>query len=121
MARGADPLPAVPHHASNARRTARQRQQAGRFPTTREYSRLFGLDERKLRLANPDAIVMHPGPMNRGVEIDPSVADGPRSLIMKQVTNGVFVRMAVVCAAFGGQAWPEDLSPLHGGRLETVQ
>jgi aspartate carbamoyltransferase catalytic subunit len=65
-------------------------------PSLREYSRFFGLDEEKLALAKPDALVMHPGPMNRGVEIDSAVADGPRSLINEQVEMGVAVRMAVL-------------------------
>jgi aspartate carbamoyltransferase catalytic subunit len=64
--------------------------------TTREYSRRFGLGPRVLDLAKPDAIVMHPGPVNRGVELDPAVADGPRSVILDQVEAGVAVRMAVL-------------------------
>jgi aspartate carbamoyltransferase catalytic subunit len=64
--------------------------------TTREYSRRFGLGQRVLDLAKPDAIVMHPGPINRGVELDPSVADGPRSVILDQVEAGVAVRIAVL-------------------------
>ena len=65
-------------------------------PSLREYARFYGLDNDKLSLASPDALVMHPGPMNRGVEIDSSVADGPRSLIVEQVEMGVAVRMAVL-------------------------
>src|SRR5262249_2324390 len=65
-------------------------------PSTREYSRTFGLNAARLALAKPDAIVMHPGPMNRGVEIDPAVADGGRSVILDQVEAGVAVRMAVL-------------------------
>jgi aspartate carbamoyltransferase catalytic subunit len=64
--------------------------------TTREYSRTFGLSARVLGLAKPDAIVMHPGPINRGVELDPAIADGPRSVILDQVEAGVAVRMAVL-------------------------
>ena len=64
--------------------------------TTREYSRTFGLSPRVLALAKPDAIVMHPGPVNRGVELDPAIADGPRSVILNQVEAGVAVRMAVL-------------------------
>ena len=79
-----------------------ERRAAGRFPNTREYSRYFGLNQRRLELARPDAIVMHPGPLNRGVEIDPAVADGPRSVILEQVTYGVAVRMAVLYALCGG-------------------
>ncbi len=66
------------------------------FPSVREYFTLFGMTEQRLRLAKPDAIVMHPGPMNRGVEIDSEVADGRRSVILEQVANGVAVRMAVL-------------------------
>ncbi len=66
------------------------------FPSDREYFRLFGLTRERLRLARPNVLVMHPGPINRGVEITPSVADGPESVILEQVTNGVAVRMAVL-------------------------
>jgi aspartate carbamoyltransferase catalytic subunit len=68
------------------------------IPSVREYYRFFGLDEEKLRLAKPDALVMHPGPMNRGVEIDSNVADGVQSVIREQVEMGVAVRMAVLDA-----------------------
>ena len=68
------------------------------IPSIREYYRFYGLDAEKLALAKPDAIVMHPGPMNRGVEIDPAIADGPRSVINEQVEMGVAVRMAVLDA-----------------------
>ena len=72
---------------------------AGRLiPSVREYYRFYGLDAEKLALAKPDAIVMHPGPMNRGVEIDPAIADGRRSVITEQVEMGVAVRMAVLDA-----------------------
>jgi aspartate carbamoyltransferase catalytic subunit len=70
--------------------------QLGDIPDSQEYYRRYGLTEERLRMAKPDAIVMHPGPMNRGVEIDSSVADGPQSVIREQVTNGVAVRMAVL-------------------------
>ena len=66
------------------------------IPSTREYARTFGLGSRVLSLAKPDAIVMHPGPINRGVEIDPRIADGHQSVILDQVTNGLAVRMAVL-------------------------
>jgi aspartate carbamoyltransferase catalytic subunit len=69
--------------------------------TTREYSRTFGLGPRALERAKKDAIVMHPGPINRGVEIDPAIADGPRSVILDQVEAGVAVRMAVLEAVVG--------------------
>ncbi len=79
-----------------------ERKAGSRFPNTREYARYYGLNPRRLALANPDAIVMHPGPMNRGVEIDPGVADGPRSVILDQVSRGVAVRMAVLYLLGGG-------------------
>jgi aspartate carbamoyltransferase catalytic subunit len=72
------------------------------IPSVREYYRFYGLDEQKLSLAKPGAIVMHPGPMNRGVEIDPAIADGPRSVITDQVEMGVAVRMAVLDALLNG-------------------
>ena len=72
------------------------------FPNTREYSRYYGLNARRLELAKPDAIVMHPGPINRGVEIASEVADGPASVILDQVANGVAVRMAVLYLLAGG-------------------
>jgi aspartate carbamoyltransferase catalytic subunit len=69
---------------------------AAYVPSVREYFRFFGLDAEKLSWAKPDAIVMHPGPMNRGVEIDPEIADGVQSVIREQVEMGVAVRMAVL-------------------------
>jgi len=75
--------------------------EAPRFPNTRELSRTFGLSERTLAYAKPDAIVMHPGPINRGVEVSPQVADGPRSVILPQVSWGVAIRMAVLERACG--------------------
>lgn len=77
-------------------RLQRERMHGSFIPSTKEYFRYFGLDEEKLRLAKPDALVMHPGPMNRGVEISTDVADGGRSLIREQVEMGVAVRMAVL-------------------------
>ena len=74
------------------------------FSTLREYSRFFGLNTEHLKLAKPDALVMHPGPLNRGVEIAPEVADGLQSAILRQVTNGVAVRMAVLYLLSGGEA-----------------
>ncbi|HET7503389.1 MAG TPA: aspartate carbamoyltransferase catalytic subunit [Kofleriaceae bacterium] len=70
--------------------------EAPRFPNTRELSRTFGLSERTLGFAKPDAIVMHPGPINRGVELAPQIADGPRAVILQQVSWGVAIRMAVL-------------------------
>jgi len=75
---------------------------AGPFPNTREYSRTFGLGLGAASRLKPDAIVMHPGPINRGVELAPEVADGPRSVILDQVTYGVAVRMAVLYLVGGG-------------------
>jgi aspartate carbamoyltransferase catalytic subunit len=77
-------------------RLQRERMQGAFIPSTREYFHFFGLDEDKLAYAKPGALVMHPGPMNRGVEIDSSVADGDHSLIREQVEMGVAVRMAVL-------------------------
>jgi aspartate carbamoyltransferase catalytic subunit len=76
--------------------------EASRFPNTRELSRTFGLSERTLQYAKPDAIVMHPGPINRGVEVSPQVADGPRAVILQQVSWGVAIRMAVLERAILG-------------------
>ncbi len=73
-----------------------ERQKKGLFPSVREYSRFFGIDEKRLKLAKPDALVMHPGPVNRGVELSTSVVDGKQSVITEQVTNGVAVRMAAM-------------------------
>lgn len=73
-----------------------ERQKKGLFPTVREYSRFFGLDEKRLKLAKPDALLLHPGPVNRGVELSSSVVDGDQSLINEQVMNGVAVRMALL-------------------------
>ena len=77
--------------------------EAPRFPNTRELSRTFGLSERTLQFAKPDAIVMHPGPINRGVEVSPQVADGPRAVILQQVSWGVAIRMAVLERAILGE------------------
>jgi aspartate carbamoyltransferase catalytic subunit len=77
-------------------RVQRERMDGAFLPSTREFFRFFGLDGERLKLAKPDALVMHPGPINRGVEIDSEVADGPRSLINEQVEMGVAVRMAVL-------------------------
>ncbi|MBI4734456.1 MAG: aspartate carbamoyltransferase catalytic subunit [candidate division NC10 bacterium] len=80
-----------------------ERQGGGLFPTLREYSKLFGLNLDRLKAAKQDVLIMHPGPINRGVEISPEVADGPYSLILNQVENGVAVRMAVLYLLAGGQ------------------
>jgi aspartate carbamoyltransferase catalytic subunit len=77
-------------------RIQRERQGANFFPSLDEYSRLFGLDRAALAVAKPDVVILHPGPMNRGIEISSEVADGPYSVILDQVTNGVAVRMALL-------------------------
>jgi aspartate carbamoyltransferase catalytic subunit len=77
-------------------RIQRERLQGALLPSLREYARTFGIGSRTLALAKPDALVMHPGPMNRGVEISPDVADGPQSAVLEQVEAGVAVRMAVL-------------------------
>lgn len=84
-------------------RVQRERMSASYFPSEREYSRRYGLDGRRAAMLPEHAIVMHPGPMNRGMEITADVADGSRSVIVEQVTNGVSVRMAVLYLLLGGQ------------------
>lgn len=83
-------------------RVQRERMTDSYFPSAREYSRRYGLDAARLRRMPGHAIVMHPGPMNRGMEITPEVADSPRSTIVEQVTNGVSVRMACLYLLLGG-------------------
>ena len=73
-----------------------ERQRAGHLPSLREYSRMYGINARRMKLAKPNALVMHPGPMNEGVEIDADVAHGAASVIEEQVTNGVAVRMSLL-------------------------
>jgi aspartate carbamoyltransferase catalytic subunit len=85
-----------------------ERMTGGFFPTTREYHRRFGLTEERMRRAKKDVLIMHPGPLNRGVEIASEVADGPYSVILDQVTNGVAIRMAVLYLLLGGS--PEAAS-----------
>ncbi len=79
-----------------------ERMEGAYFPSLREYFQVFGMTEARLRLAKPDVMIMHPGPMNRGVEIASEVADGPFSVILDQVANGVAVRMAVLYLLAGG-------------------
>ena len=81
-----------------------ERMGKGFFPSNLEYFRNWGLTEEKLSAADNDAIVMHPGPLNRGVEIMSEIADGPRSVILEQVTNGLAVRMAVMYLLAGKKA-----------------
>ena len=80
-----------------------ERQRSALFPSKREYHDFFGLNRERLRLAKDDALVMHPGPMNRGIEISTDVADSPQSVILEQVTNGVAVRMAILYLILGGK------------------
>ncbi len=89
-------------------RLQHERMKTALLPSVREYYARYGLTEERLQLARPDAIVMHPGPVNRGVEIDSRVADGPQSVIMQQVTNGIAVRMAVMSMVMSSQAQNTD-------------
>lgn len=98
-------------------RIQRERQDAAFFPSMREYAIHYGLHSDHLERAAPDAIVMHPGPINRGIEISSEIADGGRSLILDQVTNGLAVRMAVLYLLAGGPhqaSEPEDVIPKNG-------
>lgn len=85
-------------------RLQNERMNGAMLPSVQEYFKTYGLTQERLALAKPDAIVMHPGPMNRGVEIDSSVADGRQSVILPQVTYGIAIRMAVMAILAGGQA-----------------
>jgi aspartate carbamoyltransferase catalytic subunit len=91
-------------------RIQRERQEAAFFPSMREYAVHYGLNLKRLEGAAADAIVMHPGPMNRGIEIASDVADGTRSLILDQVTNGLAVRMAVLYLLAGGGAHTAEVA-----------
>jgi aspartate carbamoyltransferase catalytic subunit len=88
--------------ALNVLRLQLERMQAGFIPSLREYNRVFGVTTERLAKAPKDLVILHPGPMNRGVEIDSDVADGPYSVILPQVTNGIAVRMAVLYLLAGG-------------------
>ncbi len=85
-----------------ALRIQKERQKDPLFPSFREYSTYFGVTRHNIKAAKPDAIIMHPGPMNRGVELDSDLADGSRSVILDQVTNGVALRMALLYLILGG-------------------
>ena len=91
----------------NLLRIQHERQRLSAFPSIGEYRALFGLTNERFARLKPDAIVMHPGPINRGVEIDSEIADHPRSTILDQVTNGLAVRMAVMFLVSGGKSLPE--------------
>jgi aspartate carbamoyltransferase catalytic subunit len=87
----------------NVLRLQLERMEAGYVPSLREYNRIWGISTQRLAAAPRDLLILHPGPMNRGVEIDSAVADGPHSVILNQVTNGVAIRMAVLYLLAGGQ------------------
>lgn len=84
-------------------RIQRERQGKNLLPSLREYRKIFGISRERLKVAKPDALIMHPGPINRGIELDPDVADGPQSVILDQVTSGVAIRMAVMYLLCGGK------------------
>jgi aspartate carbamoyltransferase catalytic subunit len=100
--------------ALNVLRLQLERMQAGFIPSLREYNRVFGVTRERLERAPRELLILHPGPMNRGVEIDSDVADGPHSVILDQVTNGVAVRMAVLYLLSGGR--PELAEAAKGER-----
>jgi aspartate carbamoyltransferase catalytic subunit len=93
----------------NLLRIQHERQRKTMFPGIAEYTALFGLNKARLAQTRPDALIMHPGPINRGVEIDSEIADSPRSVILEQVTNGLAVRMAVLFLVNGGQG-PQEIA-----------
>ena len=93
----------------NLLRIQHERQRKSMFPGLGEYTSLFGLNQARLKLTKPDAMIMHPGPINRGVEIDSEIADSKRSVILEQVTNGLAVRMAVLFLVNGGKG-PQEIT-----------
>src|SRR5881398_3717212 len=93
----------------NLLRIQHERQRKSMFPSLAEYSSLFGLNQARLARTKPDALIMHPGPINRGVEIDSEIADCGRSLILEQVTNGLAIRMAVLFLVNGGKG-PQEIT-----------
>lgn len=95
-----------------ALRIQKERQNDSLIPSLREYATFYGINNKLLGLAKNDVLVMHPGPINRGVELSPDVADGKRSVILEQVTNGVAVRMALLYLVLGGDKADEE----HGGK-----
>jgi aspartate carbamoyltransferase catalytic subunit len=94
------------HHCDvvNLLRIQFERQRTGWFPSIHEYASLYGMDSQRLRRAKPDILILAPGPINRGVEVTPEVADGPNSAILEQVNNGLAIRMAVLSLLCGGTA-----------------
>lgn len=113
MPPGIDKIGATPHLSIKdavknadvvmALRIQKERQEDPLFPSLREYATFFGINQDILKLAKPDALVMHPGPINRGIELSPDLADGNQSVILEQVTNGVAVRMALLYLVMGGE------------------
>ncbi len=103
----------------NILRLQLERMQAGYIPSLREYYRVFGVTVGRLERAPKDIVILHPGPMNRGVEIDSKVADGPHSVILQQVTNGVAVRMAILYLLAGGK--PELAEAAKGRGREDAE
>jgi aspartate carbamoyltransferase catalytic subunit len=115
---GAQPTTSVDEAVTDADvvmllRIQHERMESHFIPSVREYFALFGMTPERVRLAREDAIIMHPGPMNRGVEIDSAVADGPHSVILEQVSNGVAVRMAVLYL-LSGREGRDDASLVEG-------
>jgi len=94
----------------NLLRIQHERQRKTMFPGINEYTQLFGLNQARMALTKPDVLIMHPGPINRGVEIDSDIADGGRSVILEQVTNGLAVRMAALFLVNGGKG-PQEIAP----------
>jgi aspartate carbamoyltransferase catalytic subunit len=106
--------------ALNVLRLQTERMTAGYIPSLREYNRVFGVSRERLERAPRDVLILHPGPMNRGVEIDSDVADGPHSVILDQVTNGIAVRMAVLYLLAGGRPELAEAAKTGGdAQLET--
>jgi aspartate carbamoyltransferase catalytic subunit len=99
----------------NVLRLQLERMQGGYVPSLREYNRIYGVSRERLERSPNDLLILHPGPMNRGVEIDSDVADGPHSVILNQVTNGVAVRMAVLYLLAGGAPESAEAAKREGG------
>ena len=98
----------------NILRLQLERMTGGYIPSLREYNRFFGVSVARLERAPREILILHPGPMNRGVEIDSHVADGPHSVILRQVTNGVAVRMAILYLLSGGRPDRAESSKMEG-------
>ena len=92
-------------------RVQKERQSEQLFPSTREYAALWGLDSKRVAKMHPDALIMHPGPMNRGVEISADVSESDRAIILDQVTNGLAVRMSLLYLMLGGRTEDQELDP----------